>query len=70
MEIIHGFPTFEKPVMSEYIWHLNAHTWRYRYLISYKNAKRENRWNQLSPLITRKYRLAKKGYGGDMLKNL
>ena len=70
MEIIHGFSKVEKPVMSEHIWYRNVPISNYRYLISYKIAKRGKSAEPIFPLITRKHSIAKLGAGGDMLKNL
>jgi hypothetical protein len=49
METIHGFSVFEKPVISEYIWHENA-----PYAITDINfltkiQKEENQLNRSSP---------------------
>jgi len=41
-----------------------------RYHFSYKVAKKGKLPKRFSPMITRKYKSIKKGYGGDMLKNL
>ena len=69
--VLHGimpsFAGFEKPVMSEHFCSQDLSYYRYRYLISDKNAKKGNSVKLISPMMTQKHKLAKIVLGGDVL---
>jgi hypothetical protein len=64
------FPEHKKTCDTPRIHSLSCHDHRYKYPISYKNAKRGKSAEPILPMITRKNNISKFGYGGDMLINL
>jgi len=70
MEILNNFRCHKKLGIPPHINHLTPHKTPFRYPISIKNAKKGESVRPTPLMITKKYNLAKNGYGGKMLKHL
>jgi hypothetical protein len=70
MEIMSGFRSIKKPVITEISTVLLATITITDILFLTKMQKKGKPSKRFSLVITRKCNLAKFGYGGDMLKNL